>query len=31
MKALVFHGVGDIPLDNVAEPKIAKPTDAIVG
>jgi len=30
MKAVVFHGVGDIRLDNVAEPKIEQPTDAIV-
>jgi threonine dehydrogenase-like Zn-dependent dehydrogenase len=30
MKAVVFHGVGDIRLDKVAEPKLQKPTDAIV-
>jgi len=30
MKAVVFHGVGDIRLDDVAEPKIKEPTDAIV-
>src|SRR3954463_5735307 len=30
MKAVVFHGIGDIRLDNVAEPKIQKPNDAIV-
>ena len=30
MKAVVFHGVGDIRLDNVREPKIKEPTDAIV-
>jgi threonine dehydrogenase-like Zn-dependent dehydrogenase len=30
MKAVVFHGVGDIRLDNVSEPKIKEPTDAIV-
>jgi threonine dehydrogenase-like Zn-dependent dehydrogenase len=30
MKALVFHGIGDIRLENVPEPKIQKPTDAIV-
>ncbi len=30
MKAVVFHGVGDIRLDNVDEPKIQKPNDAIV-
>ena len=30
MKAVVFHGVGDIRLDDVAEPKIEQPTDALV-
>lgn len=30
MKAVVFHGVGDIRLDDVPEPKISEPTDAIV-
>jgi threonine dehydrogenase-like Zn-dependent dehydrogenase len=30
MKAVVFHGVGDIRLDKVAEPEIEEPTDAIV-
>lgn len=30
MKAVVFHGVGDIRLEDVPEPKIRKPTDAIV-
>jgi threonine dehydrogenase-like Zn-dependent dehydrogenase len=30
MKAVVFHGVGDIRLDDVREPKIEQPTDAIV-
>ena len=30
MKAVVFHGVGDIRLDNVKEPKIKEDTDAIV-
>ena len=30
MKAVVFHGVGDIRLDDVAEPKIQAPTDAVV-
>lgn len=30
MKAVVFHGIGDIRLDNVSEPKIKEPTDAIV-
>jgi len=27
---VVFHGVGDIRLDNVPEPRIQQPTDAIV-
>jgi threonine dehydrogenase-like Zn-dependent dehydrogenase len=30
MKAVVFHGIGDIRLDEVEEPSIEKPTDAIV-
>lgn len=30
MKAVVFHGVGDIRLDDVADPKIQNPTDAVV-
>ena len=30
MKAVVFHGVGDIRLEDVAEPRIEDPTDAIV-
>ncbi len=30
MKAVVFHGVGDIRLDDVQEPTIEQPTDAIV-
>lgn len=30
MKAVVFHGVGDIRLDDVPEPEIKDPTDAIV-
>ena len=30
MKAVVFHGVGDIRLDDVPEPTIQEPTDAIV-
>lgn len=30
MKAIVFHGVGDIRLDDVSEPKIQQKTDAIV-
>lgn len=30
MKAVVFHKVGDIRLEDVPEPKLKKPTDAIV-
>jgi threonine dehydrogenase-like Zn-dependent dehydrogenase len=30
MRAVVFHGVGDIRLENVSEPKIEENTDAIV-
>jgi threonine dehydrogenase-like Zn-dependent dehydrogenase len=30
MKAVVFHAVGDIRVDEVSEPKIQEPTDAIV-
>jgi threonine dehydrogenase-like Zn-dependent dehydrogenase len=30
MKAVVWHGVGDIRLDEVRDPKIEEPTDAIV-
>jgi threonine dehydrogenase-like Zn-dependent dehydrogenase len=30
MKAVVFHGIGDIRLDNVKEPKLKDATDAIV-
>lgn len=30
MQAVVFHGIGDIRLENVPEPKIEQPTDAIV-
>jgi threonine dehydrogenase-like Zn-dependent dehydrogenase len=30
MKAVVFHGVGDIRLDDVPEQEIQEPTDAIV-
>lgn len=30
MKAVVFHGIGDIRLDEVPEPGIEQPTDAIV-
>jgi len=31
MKAVVFHGIGDIRLEEVDEPRISEPTDAIVG
>ena len=30
MKAGVFHGIGDIRLDDVPEPKLQEPTDAVV-
>jgi threonine dehydrogenase-like Zn-dependent dehydrogenase len=30
MKAVVFHGIGDIRLEDVSEPTIEQPTDAIV-
>src|SRR3954451_6998727 len=30
MKAVVFHGIGDIRLEDAPEPKIEQPTDAIV-
>ncbi|TWG81817.1 threonine dehydrogenase-like Zn-dependent dehydrogenase [Cupriavidus gilardii J11] len=30
MKAVVFHGVGDIRLDNVADPVVQAPTDALI-
>ena len=30
MKAVVFRGIGKIRLDDVPEPKIEQPTDAIV-
>lgn len=30
MKAVVFHGIGDIRLDDVKEPKLKQPSDAIV-
>jgi threonine dehydrogenase-like Zn-dependent dehydrogenase len=30
MKAVVFHGIGDIRLDDVPEPKIEQSTDAVV-
>ena len=30
MKALCWHGTGDVRIDNVPEPKIEHPRDAIV-
>jgi threonine dehydrogenase-like Zn-dependent dehydrogenase len=30
MKAVVFHDIGDVRLDDVDEPKIEEPTDAII-
>jgi threonine dehydrogenase-like Zn-dependent dehydrogenase len=30
MRAVVFHGIGDIRLDTVPDPKIEQPTDAVV-
>ena len=30
MKAVVFHGIGDIRLDDVPEPQVQEPTDAVV-
>ena len=30
MRAIVFHGIGDIRLDDVTEPRIKSSTDAIV-
>lgn len=30
MKAVVFHGVGDIRLDDVPDPQVQEPTDAVV-
>jgi threonine dehydrogenase-like Zn-dependent dehydrogenase len=30
MKAAVFHGIGDVRVEEVRDPKIEKPTDAIV-
>ena len=30
MKAVVWHGIGDIRLDDVPEPRIEQPTDAVV-
>jgi S-(hydroxymethyl)glutathione dehydrogenase/alcohol dehydrogenase len=30
MKALVFHGAGDVRVDSVADPRIEQPTDAVL-
>jgi threonine dehydrogenase-like Zn-dependent dehydrogenase len=30
MKAVVWHGIGNISLDSVADPKIEQPTDAVI-
>jgi threonine dehydrogenase-like Zn-dependent dehydrogenase len=30
VKAVVYHGVGDIRVDSVPEPKIERPQDAII-
>ena len=30
MKAVVWHGVGDIRLDEVDDPTVQEPTDAVV-
>ena len=30
MKAIVFHGIGDVRLDDVPEPELKEPTDAIL-
>jgi len=30
MKAIVFHGIGDVRLDSVKEPRLKEPTDALV-
>jgi threonine dehydrogenase-like Zn-dependent dehydrogenase len=30
VRAVVFHGVGDIRLDEVPDPKVQEPTDAVV-
>ncbi len=30
MKAVVWHGIGDIRLDEVADPKLEQPTDAVI-
>lgn len=30
MRAVVWHGVGDIRIDEVPDPKVQEPTDAVV-
>jgi threonine dehydrogenase-like Zn-dependent dehydrogenase len=30
MKAVVWHGIGDIRLDDVPKPRIEQPTDAVI-
>ncbi len=30
MKAVVWHGIGDVRLDDVADPRVQEPTDAVV-
>jgi threonine dehydrogenase-like Zn-dependent dehydrogenase len=30
MKAVVFHGIGDIRLDEVPDPKIEQPSGAVI-
>ncbi|HVJ11821.1 MAG TPA: alcohol dehydrogenase catalytic domain-containing protein, partial [Burkholderiales bacterium] len=30
MKAVVFHGVGDIRLETVRDPRLKQPTDALI-
>jgi len=30
MKAITFHGVGDVRVENVADPKIVDPSDVVV-
>src|SRR3954470_3533411 len=30
MRAVVFHGIGDIRMDEVPEPEVEEPTDAVV-
>ena len=31
MKAVVYHGLGDIRLDSVSDPKLKEDTDAQIG